>query len=320
MSISLTEHNVRARKQQSMSNKDGKPLLASSHGGSSSMVSPQPSGAASSALIHLPLPALISLFVVINAVAVASHNYFSGLLLLLFLLNTALYMHVTAKPPPPPVVTYSTLADLPSPGRGKMGKRLSNVSEYATDPEWDSDNSDFTVQPPKSIKPVSSSSSNNLANRRRLIPGESMKKNVAGQTTDNSWTDADAQSFRCRIGPNYATNKQKGPSAEALYDCLGADLYSSNLKVNDFGSKLDLSKLLSAGGSDPRLPIPELFVVNMMFPGYTPSNPVWGKTKEDGESYSMVCYYKLSEATKTMLLKPKTEWSVTLFLVARLCG
>lgn len=39
----------------------------------------------------------------------------------------------------------------------------------------------------------------------------------------HTWEGCDASTFQMRIGPNYNWNKQKAPSAKALYELVGVE-------------------------------------------------------------------------------------------------
>jgi hypothetical protein len=44
--------------------------------------------------------------------------------------------------------------------------------------------------------------------------------------------------------------------------------------------------------------VPPLIVLHFQIPEYAPANPVWGKVREDGEGYSMLMYFWLTEYGK----------------------
>ena len=74
-----------------------------------------------------------------------------------------------------------------------------------------------------------------------------------------------------------------------------------------------------AGPDDAAIGVPPLWVVNFQIPAYPPPMPMWGK-KEDGEGYSVVLYYALTEQAKDDLRHNATPAAKLLKAFVRDCG
>ncbi|ETV86563.1 hypothetical protein, variant 1 [Aphanomyces astaci] len=87
----------------------------------------------------------------------------------------------------------------------------------------------------------------------------------AHHATD-SWTPLDATLFNVRRGPNYKKNKIKAPSGPAFLELVATDVFRSDLKVDNIGSKIQLPSDVD-GRTD-------LMILNTQVPCYAPSNPL----------------------------------------------
>jgi small-conductance mechanosensitive channel len=122
-----------------------------------------------------------------------------------------------------------------------------------------------------------------------------------------------ADSFKCRIGPNYKKNKLKDSSKPELFEFIGANMFRSERKVDHITSLVPISDVSEALKLKPGFPsgyypegpvvmedkindVPKYFIVNFQLPDYPPNNPVWGKTKEDGRGMSFVLYFRMRQS------------------------
>lgn len=109
-------------------------------------------------------------------------------------------------------------------------------------------------------------------------------------------------------------NGKKSKSEANLAEIIGVDLFKSNRKLTNVMQYVDvpeeLNKPLTSTSDFVYIPqvnllywaflcglcsltLVQLFVVNFMLPAYNPSNPLWGSSVNDGESYSVVIYVKV---------------------------
>ncbi|CAK9111296.1 CRAL-TRIO domain-containing protein C589.09 [Durusdinium trenchii] len=129
----------------------------------------------------------------------------------------------------------------------------------------------------------------------------------------NSWSVCPASRFDTRIGPDYKKHKKKQPSAPAIYDCVCCDVWTLQSKRPHIASYMQLpdlykSRPVSAKG-EALAPIPELLIVNMMMPDYSPSGP-FSKKRTDGPGQSVVMFSKLSDWAKDTPEDPAVQlWS-----------
>lgn len=107
----------------------------------------------------------------------------------------------------------------------------------------------------------------------------------------NCWTPIDGRAFRLRTGPNYPRNKKKDFSLHALYTVETFDIFRSGQKHRHLYQHCSHPSGISdrAGISG----IPLTFVVSVMLPDCTPSNPLWGNDTMDGATNMMLITGKL---------------------------
>ncbi|KAH9107872.1 hypothetical protein AeMF1_016817 [Aphanomyces euteiches] len=115
----------------------------------------------------------------------------------------------------------------------------------------------------------------------------------ASNTAKRAWAPLDATRFRVRKGPNYKRNKIKAPSGPALLELVAVDVFQSDLKIDNVGSKVQLPK-----DADGRT---DLFILNTQIPCYTPSNPLWGEQKTDGVGINFITYFAIPKAIREQL-------------------
>ncbi|RHY32067.1 hypothetical protein DYB32_002896 [Aphanomyces invadans] len=118
-------------------------------------------------------------------------------------------------------------------------------------------------------------------------------------------------------GPNYKKNKVKAPSGPALLELVATDVFRSDLKVDNIGSKIQLprdadgryvwhQKLLSIQrvrptGAAHLYHSTDLLILNTQVPCYTPANPLWGESKTDGVGFNFVVYFSIPSAIRAQL-------------------
>jgi len=128
----------------------------------------------------------------------------------------------------------------------------------------------------------------------------------------NSWSSCKASKFDVRNGPDYKRLKQKAPSGNAVYECVCCDVWSLESKRPHIASYMQLPALTTEQWQSRRkdlAPIPELLIVNMMIPSYSPSGP-FTKKRVDGPGQSVVLFARLSQWAKNNLDDPAVQlWS-----------
>lgn len=145
----------------------------------------------------------------------------------------------------------------------------------------------------------------------KLTPGLSLKHSTTCEEKlmpENSWTHTDATTFQVRIGPDYKTNRLKEASGTALYECVAVDMYQSEKKIGHVSRLIDLNSILHKISDEQLLDdyLPPIFVVNFQIPAYPVENAIWGKNKEEGPGYSLVCYYVYSQEVQ-QIMKERRE-------------
>ncbi|KAF0686208.1 Aste57867_21994 [Aphanomyces stellatus] len=116
------------------------------------------------------------------------------------------------------------------------------------------------------------------------------------KATKDSFTTLSATRFNVRKGPNYKKNKQKAPSGPALLELVAADVFRSDFKVDNVGSKIQLP-----AGADGRT---DLLILNTQVPCYAPPNPLWGDQKTDGVGFNFVTYFAIPKEIRDQLDAP----------------
>ena len=101
----------------------------------------------------------------------------------------------------------------------------------------------------------------------------------------NCWVPVDGSRFNLRVGPNYARNKRKEPSLQALYEVDTYDVFRSGEKHRHVYSRCTQPSGISQPGV---LGIPRRFVVTVMLPDCAAANPLWGHYTGDGATIMFV--------------------------------
>jgi len=119
------------------------------------------------------------------------------------------------------------------------------------------------------------------------------------QVQPHSYVQTDSSLFNLRIGPNYKRNKQKAPSAPALYDLYSMDFLYDSTALKNVSDKFKIPSIpgitdVSTGHAH----IPPMLVINTWLPGEEPS--VFAKNT-DGDTYSIPMVFVLSKDTLEQL-------------------
>ena len=115
----------------------------------------------------------------------------------------------------------------------------------------------------------------------------------------HSYANTDASTFHLRIGPNYKKNKQKSPSAPALYDLVSMDFLYADTALKNTSDRFKIPSIpgvtdISTGHAH----IPPMLIINTWLPGEEPS--MFAKNT-DGETYSIPMIFILSKDTLEQL-------------------
>ncbi|ETV86567.1 hypothetical protein, variant [Aphanomyces astaci] len=144
------------------------------------------------------------------------------------------------------------------------------------------------------VKPVAGT-----VNGSKAVAGCSMKEcpTAPAPHVSGCWTQLDATRFNVRKGPSYRRTKAKAPSAPALLTLVATDAYRSDGKIDNIGSVVHLPTPLDGYRRD-------IVIINCQVPCYTPSNPLWGEQKTDGDGFNFVTYYAIPPALRAKLDDP----------------
>jgi len=126
---------------------------------------------------------------------------------------------------------------------------------------------------------------------------------VDGHPPDHSWMDGDGTKFNVRKGPDYSRNKQKAPSAEALYECVGVDFIGTDYKIDEISSEVALPDTDSINTHDPN--VPPIFVVNVQFP----TEPPGWTSVDDGPGIQVVIYFRIKDEVCKQLQVLNDDWA-----------
>lgn len=155
----------------------------------------------------------------------------------------------------------------------------------------------------------------------KLPMGRTLSHDPTGKE-DMSWMAGDATDFRVRVGPNYARNKKKEKSQEGFYNIVGGDMFNCPLsKLDHLAKNIELKPFENMRlhpevndikgeppiAQHPDQTVPDYFIVNLQFPIYQPSNPVWGKLRSNGEGFSLVIYHHITHSGRKRLSNPSNN-------------
>ena len=111
----------------------------------------------------------------------------------------------------------------------------------------------------------------------------------------HSYANTDASTFHLRIGPNYKKNKQKSPSAPALYDLVSMDFLYADTALKNTADRFQIPLIPSVTDiTTGHAHIPPMLIINTWLPGEEPS--MFAKNT-DGETYSIPMIFVLSKDT-----------------------
>lgn len=106
-----------------------------------------------------------------------------------------------------------------------------------------------------------------------------------------TWSHTNADFLVRQIGNK--KRKKKASSAPPLYDCVGADLFSSKKKLCHIFSKMKIPDTLKR---ESLCGVPTVFVVNFQVPSY-----IRLRSPYDGEGYSLVLYFVMNQRGRDQL-------------------
>lgn len=136
---------------------------------------------------------------------------------------------------------------------------------------------------------------------RSLTAAKSLTKVPKNRNFDelsgkNTWSECNAETFSCRVGPNYQWTGTKEPSAESLYECVGVDWIKSEYRVDDIPSKIKIPDTFGEGKSDDNISgLPPLLAVNIQVPADN-ALALFAECT-DGAGFSLVFYFKITQQT-----------------------
>jgi len=132
--------------------------------------------------------------------------------------------------------------------------------------------------------------------------GKSKEAKSSKRVFPGGWMPLDGTTFYVRFGPNYASTKMKKPSKKAFYECIGVDCVASPKKISNIGRFYYPSTGKTKKSSEKMSKIPERFVFALQLPDYAPSMMSY---QSDGEGYTIICHYQLTEEAKKLIKDDK---------------
>jgi len=148
----------------------------------------------------------------------------------------------------------------------------------------------------------------NTRKRSKAMTRKEICKDENGEEETHVWGDGDASLFSLRVGPNYKKTGAKAPSAAALYDIVGIDLYASANRIVNIGSQVHIpEEWKNVTTNHPK--VPAVFIVVAQLPDVT--DALSGLTnffvdKSEGPGTSVVMYFKIKAETADALKDPTT--------------
>ena len=124
----------------------------------------------------------------------------------------------------------------------------------------------------------------------------------------------DNRIFNVRKGPNYNRNKEKAPSAPALYEPIAMDVFCTRSRLDHVAPRFELP---STSGIDTHNAfVPPLFVIQVQLPSQPPSSLF--ASEEDGPGWALVITFQITEDTCRQL-KDLSTASPAVRLFAQWC-
>lgn len=133
------------------------------------------------------------------------------------------------------------------------------------------------------------------------------------------WCDGIDSEFKLRVGPNYKKTGTKAPSGPSLYDLMAMDIYYSQERIENIGSKVQLlDEWTRMETNHPD--VPPVFVVNGQVPEVSLGSSVGSffVDKSDGPGWNYVLYFRLSQDVAEQLKDPESA-SPAVKLLLRYC-
>lgn len=162
---------------------------------------------------------------------------------------------------------------------------------------------DLTVDVEKEVSPTPKRRETVAQVSKKIVPGTTLVKigsdrHEKGEKNWGEWTWVSGDSVLVRDGPDYATNRKKSPSAEALYETAAVDVYAIPKKVWQIGRFFDLNSLGGESKEGWINGLPEYIIFNVLCPGYAPGvfAPV-----TDGEGFITTIFLKMTSRTRQLL-------------------
>lgn len=151
----------------------------------------------------------------------------------------------------------------------------------------------------------SSSSSEEYDNERN----ESNHKKHKANSSFVEWGPCKGSEFVCRVGPDYSYNKKKERSGPGMYAPVSADLLKhKGRKIPNMAPVLDFESFSTETKKkivertrrcealkEKGFHIPPFVIVNWQMPDYPPTNPLWGKKVNDGDTLMQVSSFLIEE-------------------------
>ncbi len=132
--------------------------------------------------------------------------------------------------------------------------------------------------------------------------GAEGKVGPGGQPFAGLWAKLSASEFRVRKGPDYKRNRQKAPSKSQVYELVCCDLVRSHLKPGGVAKRVRFPEAVRKTiaqrhtmAKTAGITIPTAVVMTWECPDYVPANPLWGKSKFDGQSINIFYVFTLAE-------------------------
>lgn len=191
-----------------------------------------------------------------------------------------------------------------SEGRVKLGRTLPLLPT----PYTPSDSSNTTSNNNNST--TTSSSRNDATESSQRASGKKKKnrKKKKGRASGSEpwgWARLPGEAFNLRVGPNYALNKRKAPSAPALYDCVSVDYFGFEQRPDYVADKLSLPplspELRALVPKLAELGIPTDVILNLQFPRKVTSSMF--SSRCDGEGALFIVLLRIKVDTAKMCLR-----------------
>ena len=157
-------------------------------------------------------------------------------------------------------------------------------------------------------EPSDNTSSNSDAESSTRASGKKKKGRASG-SEPWGWARLPGEAFNLRVGPNYALNKRKAPSAPALYDCASVDYFGFEKRPDYVADKLSLPplspELRALVPKLAELGIPADIILNLQFPRKIKSSMF--SSRCDGEGALFIVLLRIKVETAKLCLQAAKE-------------